>query len=105
MIAFFIFLETVYGTLFLICFIYPLYCILSVKEHNAVASLSLGVLTVTKEGLSLINTKRTARGDHAALVRNCLESAGAITDQLTAPELKPGTYVFELLSKEYRFFL
>ncbi|RAP33239.1 hypothetical protein DID77_03360 [Candidatus Marinamargulisbacteria bacterium SCGC AG-439-L15] len=65
---------------------------------------SLGVLTVTKEGLALINTKRTARGDHAALVRNCLESAGAITDQLTAPELKPGTYVFELLSKEYNPF-
>ena len=34
------------GYLFLICFIYPLYCILSAKEHNAVASLSLGVLTV-----------------------------------------------------------
>lgn len=34
------------GYIFLICFIYPLYCILSVKKHNAVASLSLGVLTV-----------------------------------------------------------
>ena len=34
------------GYLFLICFIYPLYCILSTKNHNALVSLTLGVLTV-----------------------------------------------------------
>lgn len=34
------------GYLFLICFIYPLYCILSAKKHNALVSLALGVLTV-----------------------------------------------------------
>ena len=34
------------GYLFLICFIYPLYCILSTKKHNALVSLALGVLTV-----------------------------------------------------------
>ena len=34
------------GYLFLICFIYPLYCILSSKNHNALVSLTLGVLTV-----------------------------------------------------------
>lgn len=34
------------GYFFLICFIYPLYCILSSKEHNTLVSLALGVLTV-----------------------------------------------------------
>ena len=34
------------GYLFLICFIYPLYCILSAKEHNALVSLALGVFTI-----------------------------------------------------------
>ena len=34
------------GYLFLTCFTYPLYCILSTKNHNALVSLTLGVLTV-----------------------------------------------------------
>ena len=34
------------GYIFLVCFVYPLYCILSEKVHNTLVSLALGVITV-----------------------------------------------------------
>ena len=41
------------GYIFLVCFVYPLYCILSEKDHNTLVSLALGVITVIFTNLTI----------------------------------------------------
>ena len=65
---------------------------------------SLAILTITEEGDALINTKRTARGDHATLVTDFLKEKGLIDGEKRTKVLSPGTYIFELLTKDHNPF-